>query len=264
MKLSCIKIISHANWLMPLYFTDWVKYPNLETKIFLDKLLNDPYFQEEAKRIRNKYQIPVNGFPIEKLNSSIEENMDDVSIVKRAKTDPRYPDLYTLYDLMVSDLRKLCNHYHLDLNFELSFFYLIVSNVFPQIEENYKNIMISSDKKQVNEWFKSRNDRGAAVLISNKITKEELHKWIDDKWDNQKYNSLKDLINFLPESIKKTKYKNYDIAKEIFDLNNKGKRIDEIINILSVKYQEDDRLSDKEWIKVTLSRYKKMINISKK
>ncbi len=55
-----------------LFFPHRAKVVSLETKNFLHFLLEDEYFQNEQKLLRKKYGIPENGFPIEKLYSSIE------------------------------------------------------------------------------------------------------------------------------------------------------------------------------------------------
>lgn len=55
-----------------LGFPRRTKVVSLETKNFLHFLLEDEYFQNELKTLRKKYGIPANGYPLDKLYSSLE------------------------------------------------------------------------------------------------------------------------------------------------------------------------------------------------
>lgn len=55
-----------------LFFPHRAKVVSLETKNFLHFLLEDEYFQNKQKLLREKYGIPKDGYPLETLYNSVE------------------------------------------------------------------------------------------------------------------------------------------------------------------------------------------------
>lgn len=55
-----------------LFFPHRAKVVSLETKNFLHLLLEDNYFKKELKTLREKYGIPKDGYPLDKLYHAIE------------------------------------------------------------------------------------------------------------------------------------------------------------------------------------------------
>lgn len=70
-----------------LFFPHRAKVISLETKNFLHFLLEDEYFQNEQKLLREKYGIPKDGYPLDVLYNSIEIRDDLIEGLSFEKTE---------------------------------------------------------------------------------------------------------------------------------------------------------------------------------
>lgn len=98
-----------------------------------------------------------------------------------------------------------------------------------------------------------------SILIPFQTSKEELHQWVDDNWQNIQKNG-ENLPEFTPNYIPI----NLSIGQEIFQLRNKKKTFEEISIELSEKYPEDERLADYNQVKIIFHRFKEYFEGSQK
>lgn len=99
----------------------------------------------------------------------------------------------------------------------------------------------------------------SSILIPFQTSKEELHQWVDDNWDNIQKNGEK-LPEFTPSYIPI----NLSIGQEIAELRAKKLTFAEISNQLSEKYPDDERLMDENQVKLIFHRFKEYFEESQK
>lgn len=216
-----------------------VNKPTEYTRAFLTMLLDDPFFQETVIDVRQEMGINKNG-----LNSS------KIILNKQFLKLSKHRAVKSFIDYFLSV-------YRLPEPYTFQLFLLIIYNSF--IDSNHledAGIMYSSYKGDMNYKFAQESKKSyGSIYIFSKVTKKEFIQWINKNWRFIE----SEMNTFLPEiPTAGSKYKNLYIAKEIDELKNLGKSYQEIADILSVKYEDNDQVVDTGWLKSTLSRYRGM------
>lgn len=235
MKSDNIKIISTEKFIF-----EEAKEPTENTRNFLSAILQDSYFIEELKNLREDYPYNPN------------VSITDLNILKENHS------LSDLYEHMKVDLTGLVAYFHLPHPFVFNFMLLIKFNMFINLlEEPYIDFKSSpSELSKLLEFAEDQWFNVMAITIESKCTKEDLHKWIDENWEY-----ISPEIKELPEIPKfKKGYKNMEIGQEIHKLKKEGKNIEEIMDSLSIKYPDRDEVNDKGWVTTALSRYNRWLS----
>lgn len=270
MKLSDIIFYSYREWgLSPFQI---IVLPSEKTKNFLFNLINDKHFSDELTRLRIKYKIPSKGYSASLLKNYKEKNHTYQGTPQEMKeymcVNGTY-DIEPLWNKMKKDIKNIVKYYNLDQFSIWNLFLLITHNSFIENTNNddlpidfYSNNVL---KRVVN---KLENPLGG-ILIRRNVTKQELKHWIDLNWDivpdEYTHPGIKqELESIMPIRIVSRSSKKFlDLEEEMVELINKGKSVQQIVDILGEKYPDNEKLNDYSWVNTRVSRLKKALHISK-
>lgn len=114
-------------------------------------------------------------------------------------------------------------------------------------------ITFAVGKKAItNKLFDLGEDEAIGLLLPFQISKAQLHKWIDEHWEEIDAAMDNDFVKDIPwlETMK-----NWGLGKEIDELKQHGFTYKKIADILSDKYPHDERVCDIDQIKKIHKRY---------
>lgn len=213
-----------------------------ETRRVADLLEQSKDFEEKIRYLRNKYNIPDTGYPYP------EDPKDYPKYAMEVILDGRTQDLF--FDEAI-EINKTLN---LPRYWWGSIAYFAFYNVFitPEREDpigvEYMN-------------FKPDYRSGTHIIIKEKMSKSQIHKWIDESWKN-----IVKEMKALPEA-KGHKMQRSEIAKEIVRLRDEEKKSYKDIaeNILPKKYPDREifDILNEDYVKILYHRWKRRSKLKK-
>jgi hypothetical protein len=242
MKLSNITFFQ---WGYPKFHFVQEDKPSQLTLSFLASIIHSSYFKEQEQYYKKEYHIPKEGLGIEHLLQTHEPN---------------------LYIQIIDELKSLTFYYDLPHSFLDRFYLLIAFNAFIDIpDEEYPSVYFLTHPYQIQEAIEDAEknlENVSAIFLDHKISKEQMHAWIDENWEHIE-NETKNVLPTFP--LEGKKFTNIEIADEILSLSENGKSSQEISDYLTDKYPDNPFVTDEGWIKNKLTRYKQWLNkIAKK
>ncbi len=218
MQIADITIISRGE---PL---ELIEKPNKSTINLLSILLNSRYFNDFVTSFIDKYAIEQ-----EDIKPNLSKVIDDL------KNCYKYPEIGTVVDVL-----------GLSSDFIPDFYLLAKYSAFRDLEY-YNSLIYRSSKWSVkvnaDDDIKQNREFGGLIFY-NRVSKSEIHNWIDDNWEWLEPNMAELPVN--PFVV--TDFKDIELASEIYDLNKQGKKPTEIYDNLSL-----------ELIKNKLKRFKNLL-----
>ena len=200
-----------------------------ETRRVADLLEKSKEFEEKILYLRDKYKIPKNGYPFDQLKHPMESILFDT-----------IDDFFEETVVINRDILKLPYYWWGSIAYFAFYNVLITPERIP-IEVRY----IKSEG-----W----DGIGTHIIIKEKMSRPEIHKRIDEEWDN-----IEREMKPLPEA-KGHKMLRSELAKEIAELkDSKGKKYKEIADTLQKKYVDSELydLLSEDYVKTLYHRWMK-------
>jgi hypothetical protein len=200
----------------------------------------------------------------QKFKFLLEDLEDELVHTKRNYT---YKALYNnkkevmdLFNWVKSTIKGYTVTFGLPHEFEWQFFTLVYFHCFRDFDEvSPANLYYASTPAEISEILHDTEEDASqnfgALIFFNRVTKEQLHKYIDDDWEK-----INEEMEWLPNfPTDGSNFKDFYITDDIYILNMSGKSFKEISEYLTEKYPNNEYTFDELWIRNKLSRYKKRI-----
>lgn len=224
------------------YLPLWKQRKSLvpEEELLIIQLEENAKFESEIFKMRKKFNIPQNGWPEEKMgngqlgekNKVLDEFSGKTNILKKERNYellklPANDD----YFLLLYYCKSICHQCRIPEFYEGSVCWLILFNVmylypitFPPIDYTGK---LPSTRMLINT---SEDANNVIIIVDQKISKNQFHKWIDEEWKE----GLEREINKLPKHLY-TKIDSLKVYKRIAELKKLGETAEEIADKLNVE-----------------------------
>lgn len=212
------------------------KKPSKVTLSFLSSLINNPDFLRELNDVAEENSI-TKIYPIEEYKTFCN-------------------DLDGYYDFMKGSLDGIMARFSFPSHFRYSLFLLVVFRAFIDIpEDEESDIVYLADPGEIARFTKrleENMEQISAIALGSQCTKRELIDWINLNW----YEIEPKMKRVLPILPKKGKvYKNVSLAQEAYEMRKDGNTYNEISDILTDKYPDNQNVSDIAWLKNLVIRH---------
>lgn len=208
-----------------------------ETRRVADILENSNKFEQIIIKLRNKYKMPANGYSYETEFAQEEWLFDNKGFV---------------LDEFFAECEILTKELNLPQYWYGTVAYFAMYNIFITPER------IPIEIKYLQ--FKDDYLTGTHIVIKEKISKAEVHKWVDESWKN-----IEREMESLPEA-KGHKMQRSEIAKEIVRLKDEEeKTYKQIAENLGKKYIDSELFDilNEDYVKILYHRWKKLSKFKK-
>ncbi len=207
-----------------------------QTRDVVDLLENDSRFESFIEELRKEFNIFPNGYPF--------------------KPD-QYQEEYAV-DQLFEDDGALFFDKCIEFNEKIGFPYYWWSSI---AYFALYNVFFTPERVPLHTYYESsdhRRRKGTHLVLKEKLSKNELKKYIDYSWDE-----IKEQMENLPDVVKGHNLSRISLAKEIYDLRkNKNMKYVEITDLLSQKYEMSDFIDiiNEDYVKMLYHRWESAIN----
>lgn len=227
-------------------------------------ILKADHFPFIPEKKPNKYTLSFLSLVIhsKKFNSLLEDLEEELIYTKRnySYKDLRKEGVMDLFNWVKNTIQGYTTSFGLPHDFLWQIFILVYFHSFRDFDEvDPANIHYAATPAEISEILRDAEEEATqnigALIFFNKVTKEQLHQYIDNEWES--INKDMDWLPIFPTDG--SNFKDFYITDDIYVLDKSGKTFDEIIEHLSNKYPNNAYTFDESWIRNKLSRYKKRI-----
>jgi len=245
------------------YLPLWKQRNNLtsEEELLLIQLEENTNFEKEILKIRKKFNIPLQGWPEKQMGTGelgekievIDMLSDKADVLKKERVSnclvlPANNDYY----LLLYYSQSVCRLCRLPEYWDDPILWYTLFNVLYLLPQNYPPITNTSEYPSQRRYINTSDAANNLILVINqKISKNQFHKWINDEWNL----SLEREINKLPKNFD-SKVEQLKVYRRIAELKKMEKSFEEIADIL---YQEGDGSYGYESISMMYIRYKRYL-----
>jgi hypothetical protein len=239
------------------------KMPQMRLKDII--ILKNDSITLELEENPNKYTLSFLSLVIHcnKFNSMLEALEEELVHTKRnySYKDLRKEGVRDLFNWVKNTIEGYTASFDLPHDFIWQFFTLIYFHSFRDLDDvGSANIIYAATPSEISEILESTEEKAAqnigALILFNQVSKEQLHKYIDDEW-KRIHKDMEWLPVFPTDG---SNFKDIYITDDIYVSHMEGKSFTEISEELIQNYPQSDYIYDDTWIRNKLSRYKKRID----
>lgn len=213
-----------------------------ETRRVADLLEQSNDFEEKIIYLRNKYKIPDSGYPFAE---------------KAEEYNPDYAMEIVLDDNTLDSFFEESSRITKELGLPRYWWGSIAYFAFHNVLITPERVSVAVEYIESDQNWRS----GTHIIISEKMSKTELHKWVDMLWEE-----IEKEMEQLP-SLTKHKMQRSEIAKKVAEMkDSKGMKFRQIADELQKEYQDSDFYDalNENNLKTLYHRWKSMVSNPRK